>query len=91
MAGLSGFTPDDIYCAYCHAKAAGRCASCRALVCADCAELVGSAKRFAVCSDCHAKGAGRAGLAVWASLLWPVALLVFGALLVALLVAVLAG
>jgi hypothetical protein len=64
------FQPDGIYCAYCHAPAAGACASCRAVVCVDCAELVtGSGKSFAVCRDCR----GKTSMArAWTSLLWPI-------------------
>jgi hypothetical protein len=47
------FTPDEDYCAYCHAPAAGVCADCGALCCGDCVELV---LRFtsqrAVCRSC---------------------------------------
>jgi hypothetical protein len=67
------FRPDADYCVYCHAEAAGSCASCRAIVCGDCASLVtASGRSFAVCKDCEKKTSlARA----WASLLWPVALL----------------
>jgi hypothetical protein len=34
------FTPDDEYCVYCHARAAGPCAECGALCCGDCVEVV---------------------------------------------------
>jgi hypothetical protein len=61
------FTPDEAYCAYCHAPAAGVCADCGALCCGDCVEIV---LRFtsqrAVCHAClrdapprRAAGAGR--------------------------------
>ena len=63
MAESQPFQPDDVYCAYCHAPAAGRCASCRAIVCADCAELLTGAggKSWAVCKDCHDEGPGTLG------------------------------
>jgi hypothetical protein len=37
---LQPFTPDDEYCVYCHARAAGPCAECGALCCGDCVEVV---------------------------------------------------
>lgn len=47
------FTPDDAYCAYCHAPAAGVCADCGALCCGDCVALVlRFTSRRAVCRDC---------------------------------------
>jgi len=53
MSGLEPFAPDDDYCVYCHAPAAGMCAECRALCCPDCTELVmGWTTRQAVCSSC---------------------------------------
>ena len=53
MAGLEPFTPDDVYCVYCNAQAAGVCAECGALCCADCVELVmGWTTQRAVCSPC---------------------------------------
>lgn len=51
------FTPDDDYCAYCHAPAAGPCAMCGASCCGDCAELKpGLTRQVAICRDCVAKG-----------------------------------
>ncbi|MDX2165532.1 MAG: hypothetical protein SF182_00645 [Deltaproteobacteria bacterium] len=52
---LAPFTPDDDYCVYCHAPAAGPCAQCGALCCGDCVDLVLrlSVPR-AVCRDCVA-------------------------------------
>jgi hypothetical protein len=51
------FTPDDQYCVYCHAVAAGSCAACGALCCGDCVELVmGLTTRRAVCHDCLETG-----------------------------------
>lgn len=77
------FTPDDDYCAYCHAPAAGMCADCGALCCGDCVEIV---MRFtsqrAVCRSCLADEAP-AGRRWWP---WLVALLALG-LIVAVLVA----
>jgi hypothetical protein len=53
MVGLEPFTPDDEYCVYCHAPAAGMCAECGALCCADCVDLVmGWTTRRAVCNHC---------------------------------------
>jgi hypothetical protein len=47
------FTPDALYCVYCHAPAAGACAVCGALCCADCVELVrGIITPRAVCRSC---------------------------------------
>lgn len=49
------FTPDADYCVYCHAPAAGLCADCGALCCADCVELVlRFTSRRAVCTACLA-------------------------------------
>lgn len=49
------FTPDADYCVYCHAPAAGLCADCGALCCADCVELVlRFTSRRAVCTSCLA-------------------------------------
>lgn len=53
MGGIEPFTPDDDYCVYCHAPAAGMCAACGALCCPDCVELVmGWTTRRAVCRTC---------------------------------------
>jgi len=53
MAGLDPFEPDDIYCVHCHAPAAGMCAECGALCCADCVELrLGLTRERAVCRVC---------------------------------------
>ena len=58
------FQPDDEYCAYCHAIAAGPCAECGALCCGDCVEVV---LRFtsqrAVCKPCLADDAPHGGSA----------------------------
>jgi hypothetical protein len=49
------FVPDADYCAYCHAPAAGPCADCGALCCADCVEVVlRFTSRRAVCQPCLA-------------------------------------
>jgi hypothetical protein len=50
---LEPFAPDDDYCVYCHAPAAGPCAECGALCCGDCVDVVLrlSVPR-AVCRDC---------------------------------------
>jgi hypothetical protein len=76
------FTPDADYCVYCHAPAAGLCADCGALCCADCVELVlRFTSRRAVCTSClsaaappaprrwpWAVGIALAGVLAWA--LW---------------------
>jgi len=55
MAGLDPFQPDQDYCVYCHAPAAGMCARCGALCCGDCVELVmGWTTQRAICSNCAA-------------------------------------
>ena len=49
------FVPDADYCAYCHAPAAGPCADCGALCCANCVEIVlRFTSRRAVCKPCLA-------------------------------------
>jgi hypothetical protein len=49
------FTPDDEYCVYCHARAAGPCAECGALCCGDCVEVVLQLSiPRAVCQTCLA-------------------------------------
>jgi hypothetical protein len=66
MQGTQPITPDDVYCVYCHAPAAGSCAVCRALCCGDCVELVmGLTTRRAVCRSCLARGAYPADAAAW--------------------------
>lgn len=55
MSGLQEFDPDGIYCVHCHAPAAGMCARCGALCCADCVELrLGLTREQAVCRACLA-------------------------------------
>lgn len=82
MTMLSRFQPDDIYCVYCHRPAAGPCATCRALICAECAQMTGgSVQLAAVCRPCHDGGAGRVDWRSWLGLLRPVAM-ALGALLV---------
>lgn len=60
------FQPDDEYCVYCHAVAAGLCADCGALCCGDCVEVV---LRFtsqrAVCKPCLAAGPARGRTSLW--------------------------
>lgn len=58
MPDAQQFQPDAAYCVYCHAQAAGACASCRALVCGDCSALVTGAggKSYAVCKECDERG-----------------------------------
>lgn len=51
------FDPDASYCVYCHAVAAGMCATCGALCCGECAELVmGLTVQRAVCRSCLERG-----------------------------------
>jgi hypothetical protein len=51
------FDPDDIYCVYCHAVAAGLCAVCGAVCCADCVVLtMGLTTRRAICRSCDERG-----------------------------------
>ncbi len=72
MTTPAGFEPDDIYCVLCHAPAAGPCATCRALICADCSVLTGGAvKTVAVCTRCHGQGRGVVGWRAWAQVSWP--------------------
>ncbi len=50
---LAPLQPDELYCVYCHRPAAGRCARCHALICADCADLEsGLSRPVAVCHRC---------------------------------------
>jgi hypothetical protein len=66
MHGTQPITPDDVYCVYCYAPAAGSCAVCRALCCGDCVELVmGLTTCRAVCRSCLARGARPADAAAW--------------------------
>ncbi len=50
--------PPPSRCAICGAVAAGPCARCKKLVCADCCELVEGAGTFALCTRCSKKGTG---------------------------------
>lgn len=51
------FDPDASYCVFCHAVAAGTCATCGALCCGDCVELVmGLTTRRAICRSCAERG-----------------------------------
>jgi hypothetical protein len=64
--GTQPFTPDEIYCVYCHAVAAGPCAICGALCCADCVELVmGLTAQRAVCRSCQQAGRSPADRRAW--------------------------
>ena len=66
MSGIEPFTPDDVYCVYCHAPAAGSCAVCQALCCGNCVELVmGLTTRRAVCHACLERDAAPADAAAW--------------------------
>lgn len=63
MAPLTPFQADYSYCVYCHAKAAGPCAICGALICGDCCELKeGTVKKTAICTSCARKGLGNNSL-----------------------------
>ena len=74
------FTPDDLYCVYCHAPAVGACAGCGALCCADCVELArGVITPRAVCRSCLRAGQPAAEHSIFRRGLW------FAAGLVALL------
>ncbi len=53
---MSSSGRDPPACAICGATAAGPCARCRKLVCADCCELVEGAGTFALCTRCAGKG-----------------------------------
>ncbi len=65
MPGTQPLTPDDIYCVYCHAMAAGPCAVCGALCCGDCVELVmGLTTRRATCRACMSAGRRPTGATV---------------------------
>ncbi|MFQ5666706.1 MAG: hypothetical protein ACE5I7_09770 [Candidatus Binatia bacterium] len=62
MTQAQPFSPDDVYCVYCHAPAAGVCAACAASCCGDCVELVmGLTVRRAVCRSCMLRGHRPAG------------------------------
>jgi hypothetical protein len=83
MADLALFRPDQDYCVYCHKPAAGRCAVCHALVCADCSVLQdGLIRPLALCVRC-AENRPRPKRAL---LMWLLAAVVFlGVLLTAFL------
>jgi hypothetical protein len=60
------FTPDDVYCVYCHAPAAGTCAECGALCCGDCVEVVlRLTTPRAICKSCLAAEPERRTPRVW--------------------------
>lgn len=61
---------------FCHAEAAGPCASCRCSVCGDCCTLTeGGARTWAICLDCDRRK-GRSLAGAWRSLgLWLVGVL----------------
>lgn len=62
MAEPQPFSPDALYCVYCHAPAAGPCAVCGALCCGDCVELVmGLTVQRATCRPCLQRGYVPAG------------------------------
>lgn len=62
-------------CALCGKIAAGPCARCRALVCADCCELTDGVTTFAVCLTCVRRGGASIG-AAWRGLLGWLAVIV---------------
>lgn len=78
MTGLvaSGDAP-GARCAICGLPAAGPCARCRKLVCADCCELTEGASPFALCTRCVRRG-GRSLAPAWRPLLWWLAAIVLG-------------
>jgi hypothetical protein len=82
---MSSGDPPATRCAICGSVAAGPCARCRRMVCADCCTLSeGGVTTFAVCTGCaHRGGAslrhGYLGLLGW------LALVVAGLVLVAIL------
>ncbi len=74
MSSLRSHEPDNLYCVYCHAPAAGACATCKAIVCSDCAKLKrGAVKIIAICKSCDRKGRGDMSLRAWRSILVPIA------------------
>jgi hypothetical protein len=73
------FQPDDLYCVYCHAHADGACATCRAVICADCAVLTGGTVQLAaVCEECAGVGRGQVGLLQWTPILLLLAVVLVG-------------
>ena len=88
MASLAPFQPDELYCVYCHARADGPCATCRAIVCVDCSELTGGAVQHAVvCTECARRGRGAVGLRAWSGVLLLVTAILAGLAALAWLVA----
>lgn len=85
---MSSGDPPAPRCAICRAVAAGPCARCRKLVCADCSELVEGAGTFAVCTRCAGKGTDLGYLPL---LLWLGAIIVGLAALAGLLIFLRAG
>lgn len=80
MTDLTPFRPDHDYCVYCHSPAAGRCAVCHALVCADCSVLKeGLIRPLALCEKC-AENSPRPRRVL---LMWLLAAMVFLAVLLA--------
>lgn len=77
--GLQRFEPDGIYCVYCHQEAAGPCATCAAMICADCGVLTGGAvKKAVVCERCHSQGRGAVGWEAWKGVVKVVAAVLVG-------------
>ncbi len=84
MPSASPFQPDDLYCVYCHAQADGACATCQAIICAQCAVLTGGTVQLAaVCKTCAGQGRGAVGLRQWAPILLLLAAVLAGLLGVA--------
>ncbi len=78
MAGLQPFSPDDDYCVYCHAPAAGMCAECGALCCAECVDLVmGWTTQRAVCDSCARTSEAPSSTSA-RSRLWLIGMVAFG-------------
>ena len=70
MPAATPFQPDNLYCVYCHALADGPCATCGAIICADCGVVSGGAVQIAVvCRQCDRGGRGRVGLRAWSRVL----------------------
>ncbi len=84
MAGLiPAGDPPAPRCVICSATAAGPCARCHRMVCADCCELVEGAGTFALCTRCAKRGTSMG----WSTVLvWIGAVLVVLAAIVGLLV-----
>ncbi|MEO8700756.1 MAG: hypothetical protein ABI867_11970 [Kofleriaceae bacterium] len=78
--------PPPARCAICGMTAAGPCARCRKLVCADCCELTEGASPFALCTRCVRKGGTALG---WQPLLLWLGAIILGLVGFAVLLALL--